>query len=489
MARKFKHTVEQKAIIDAVVNTDDNIMVTALAGSGKTSTLESLSKVMKESSALCLAFNKSIANEMSERLDSRCTAVTLNALGHRAWAATIGKRIKLNRSKMYFMLKHRVEGAYDQDQFKGSAFNDMLKVTQQGKVHGFLPKGIPNTKPLYTEDDFFETTDVILSPAQQQVVIDISRESYEEARFGIIDFDDQILCSTVSTDVTFPRYPLYLIDEAQDLSDLNHEMLAKMVGNTGRLIAVGDSFQAIYAFRGAEERSMGMMMKRFNMIEMKLTVSFRCAQAIVENQSRAPEMTWFNGAPMGEVLSYKAWTPTEIPDGSAIICRNNAPLFTCALNFLKNGIKPTLGNKDIISQVVKNLKNLGPKSMKRDAVLTTINDWVEKTGEKRRDKDSVNDMAECLRVFADRSKTLGDAMKLAKEIEEQEGGIYLSTIHRAKGLEWGTVSILDVELIKIGSEKDNGQEANIRYVSETRAKHTLNYITSEGFVDSYEKRG
>ena len=141
MAKKFKLTDEQSAIIDAAVNTTDNLLITALAGSGKTSTLEELSKVMKESSALCLAFNNSIANEMSERLDSRCTAVTLNALGHRAWAATIGKRIKLNRSKMYFMLKHRVEGAYDQDQFKGSAFNDMLKVTQQGKVHGFFAQG------------------------------------------------------------------------------------------------------------------------------------------------------------------------------------------------------------------------------------------------------------------------------------------------------------------------------------------------------------
>ena len=79
--------------------------------------------------------------------------------------------------------------------------------------------------------------------------------------------------------------------------------------------------------------------------------------------------------------------------------------------------------------------------------------------------------------------TLGEAIDFLKESVDRKGNIMLSTIHKAKGLEFDTVAILDVDLIK-----SNGQDPNVKYVAETRARHTLNYITSEGFTTTLEEK-
>jgi superfamily I DNA/RNA helicase len=69
----------------------------------------------------------------------------------------------------------------------------------------------------------------------------------EQAFRGIIDFDDQIYMPTLFGG-SWPQFPLVMIDEAQDLSPINHAMLSKLVKH--RLIAVGDPYQSIYGFRG-----------------------------------------------------------------------------------------------------------------------------------------------------------------------------------------------------------------------------------------------
>ena len=59
----------QKAIYKAFQLTDKNISISAVAGSGKTTTLlQLLSFIPKESSSLFLAFNNSIVDELRETL-------------------------------------------------------------------------------------------------------------------------------------------------------------------------------------------------------------------------------------------------------------------------------------------------------------------------------------------------------------------------------------------------------------------------------------
>ena len=65
---------------------------------------------------------------------------------------------------------------------------------------------------------------------------------------------------------------------------------------------------------------------------------------------------------------------------------------------------------------------------------------------------------------------------------EEERQVVLSTVHRAKGLEWDTVYLLqpgDLPLRHImewGSENDRRQEHNVQYVAYTRARQKLVFL-------------
>ena len=179
----------------------------------------------------------------------------------------------------------------------------------------------------------------------------------------------------------YPKYPMVMIDESQDLSPLNHRTLELMVAD--RLIAVGDPRQAIYSFRGAHTKSMQEMKSRFNMQELTLSTSFRCPRAVVRKaQSHAPHMRWPEWAEEGRVERLEEWSAQTPPDGSAVICRNNAPLFKAAMFFIRHnrGIK-IIGN-DIGAGLVKLLKKMGDPKDSSETLAFSIENWRRRATQK-----------------------------------------------------------------------------------------------------------
>ena len=83
-------TPEQQYII-AAAKSPSSIMINALAGTGKTTTLQMLASVLPKEPILALAFNKKIKEELEKRFPSNFTVMTMNGLGHRAWGKTINK--------------------------------------------------------------------------------------------------------------------------------------------------------------------------------------------------------------------------------------------------------------------------------------------------------------------------------------------------------------------------------------------------------------
>ena len=484
----FQLTPEQEEISRYLRDEKGNLMVVARAGSGKTSTLVEMARVMREPSALCLAFNKSIATEMQERLPSNCTASTLNSVGFRAWGASRGMRMELDTSKNTRIIYKLLDDVpkEERDSWDSEIVGNLPRIVATAKVSGFLPAGIPRTDSILSEEEFFEGIEYELEEPQRWIVMEALRLSWLEALEGKIDFDDQILCPTLDHDASFRSYPVTFIDEAQDLSLLNHRMVSKIVKNN-RLVVVGDPCQAIYGFRGANEDSMSLLGDMFSMDERKLTISFRCDRSIIENVHwRAPDMRWRDGAGEGEVRTLKSWGEQDIPNDSAVLCRNNAPLLASFINLLLAGRMPTLGNKEVVYTFVKILQSFGPTGMRADDVLKRIDAWEEKTKKTRKGedaKDNIADTAQCLRSVVEFKGSLGEAIGFLRDAADRKGNIMLSTVHRAKGLEYDTVSILDVELIK-----SIGQDPNIKYVAETRARHTLSYISSAGYTTVLEQK-
>lgn len=476
MQNEFPPTAEQSLILEAARGTPTNLLINALAGAAKTSTLVRLGRALASTPILCLAFNKKIAIEMKERLTSNCQAKTLNGLGHQVWMQTIGKRPTLSDSKMYDIMKDLIEAlpaaqkteAYDY-------FSDTLKAAQSAKTAGYVPYHFPHAARLMDEEDLHAWLDDEPTDLQMQLIIEASRISVEQGMKGVIDFNDQILLPTVFP-ARFPQFPLVMVDEAQDLSALNHATLRKLVSK--RIFAVGDACQAIYGFRGAHEDSMSKLRETFSMDELTLSISFRCPQNVVKAaQWRAPHMRSAEGAPEGEVRTLTSWTVESIPHNAAVLCRNNAPIFRCALEFIKAGRYPQIMGADIGKSLVKTMKKFGPGTMPQDEVIAAIEKWRTSKLATSRSPGSIADQAECMLIFAEQGPTLSAALAYAEHLFNSDGPIKMMTIHKSKGLEFNDVFILNRSLIQQGK----GQEDNLLYVAQTRAKRSLTYIEMEGY--------
>lgn len=474
---KFTPTAEQLAIINTAENTTDNLLVSALAGAAKTSTLVSLAEALSDIKILALCFNRKIATEMQERLPRNCTAQTLNSLGHRIWQDAIGRRLRIESSKVYDITSSYMEGlSPEEKKILYPRMADLMNIVRFGKACGFIPEGTPRMKALMREQEFFAHLDEKLTEEEELLITHVTSESIKQAWQGICDYDDQILMPTLGIGA-FPRYPLILIDEAQDLSALNHAMLKKLV--TKRIIAVGDACQAIYGFRGAHEESMELLKETFSMVELPLSISFRCPISVVEAARwRAPTMQYPEWAIPGEVRRYSGWTADDIPDGAAVICRNNAPLFRMAITLLKAGRYPELSGNDIGKALLKVMKKFGNSSMKRDEVFQNISDWKEAQLKKARRSGvrAIEDKAECMTIFAEVGATLGESIAYAEHLFSSSGPVKCQTGHKSKGLEYDYVFFLDQHLLDI-----EGQDRNLRYVIITRAKKFLGFIRTEDY--------
>lgn len=480
-------TAEQASIIAFSLSSKESLVINALAGSAKTTTLEMICRALPVQPILSLAFNRRIAEEMKKRLPGHVNVSTINALGHKIWAQATAKRLILKADKVYLTLKEEVEklrgeakaSAYD-------AFTDMKRAISAAKLNGYVPKGtFPQAKRLLTQDEFYSSFDDDFSSSQIALIEKTLTRSISDAYSGTIDFDDQIYLPTLFGG-TFPRFPLVLVDEAQDLSPLNHHMLEKLV--TNRLIAVGDPFQSIYAFRGAATRSMAKLTDRFNCTEMTLSVSFRCPVEIVKRaQTRAPGMRWADTAIDGEVKTPGEWNAGSIPEGAAIICRNNAPLFKLGFALLRGGRGINLVGFDVGPGLIRILKKLGPESASRSEVLAAIAKWEAAGLTKSRAKASVRDRADALRVFAAQGETLSAAIAYAEHIFQAKGPIQLMSGHKSKGLEFDVVFHLDPDRIPspyAETVEELEQEWNLNYVITTRAKRELWLVKLEDFQDA-----
>lgn len=488
--RELTATDEQTDIIDfARENPKTNILINALAGAAKTSTLRFLAKYLPIEPCVSLAFNKRIADEMTKVLPGHVRCATMNSMGHRVWAAAVGKRLVLETKKNYNLVKERIDKLPQRDRSEAyDIFGDITKAISKAKLSGYVPGGISGLpgKSLLTEEQFFGSLDERPDEWFVMLVNDCLRNGITQAYSGLIDFDDQIYMPTLFGGA-FPQHKRVKVDEAQDLSPLNHAMLWKMVGPDTHLTAVGDPWQSIYAFRGADTGSMGKLRDHFKMHEMTLSVSFRCPIAVVKNaHRRVPHMKWPTWAKEGRVTHLPEWNASSIPDRAAIICRNNAPLMGAALQLLRAGRGVQVVGTDLGPQLVKTLKKLGDASMTQEQVYDAIDRWEQSKLSKARDAGTISDKADCLRVFAKFGGTLGGAIAYCETIFANKGPIQLLSGHKAKGLEWNTVFHLDPQRIPSPWAKegeDLEQELNVRYVIETRAKEALYFIRMEDFVD------
>lgn len=463
-------TDEQSAILSAAASSNSNILMNALAGCGKTSTLEMVERAIPTKPILYLVFNKKNAEEAEERLLSTTTVRTFNSLGHRIWAkAVVKKNLALNPRKTQDLLKALIDEAPKAArQEMWDCYWEVIHGVAMAKSLGYVPEGkYPSVRRLISQSDYHRSLDESPDDLTSDLIDAILSRSIAAAYEGHIDYNDQIYMPALFGG-TFPRFPLVLVDEAQDLNPVNHAMLEKLVHQ--RLMVVGDPWQSIYAFRGAMQGSMAALEAKYKMTPLNLSTSFRCPSEIVKHaQWRVPHFKWIKEG--GEVIQATDLHYNTIPDSAAIICRNNAPLFRCAMQLIQNGRSVQIAGSDIGPKIIGIMRKLGPDNSSQEWVYSAIEDWrVEK---KAKESKSADDIADCMRVFAGFGATLGQAIGYAENLFSQKGAIRLLTGHKAKGLEYDNVYHLDPGLCR-----DDEQDLNLRYVITTRSKDRLTEIDS-----------
>lgn len=502
---KFSPTPEQQAILDAGVQSTTSMMISAYAGCAKTSTIEMLSHKLPTEPTLALAFNVKIKKELEERLPAYFEVKTLNGLGHSAWSRAIGKRLTLEQNKLGTLITKSLREA------KLPAPTEVW-VQLKSLVTGAMQAGLVATPFPYkglladTHESWVDIAEDF-APEASPETIDFARflliEHTKMAFGGVVSFDDQIYCSALLGGV-FPRFPRVIVDEAQDLSPLQHLMLRKTAA--GRLIVVGDPQQAIYGFRGADTASMAKIKAlREEWVELPLALTFRCPQAVVSLcAAHAPGFTAHPSNKKGLVTHVKpkdpsnlaapaTWTTQDLfshlpnPTSSlAILSRNNAPLFSMAFKLIRSGIGCVMLGRDLGKGLVALSKKLFPLD---DTPLVTcasaVHAWAEqelslaRANGREGKLDSITDKSECLIAVIESSgakdaKGVRDALE--RLFTNEVGRVTLATGHRAKGLEWDCVLHLDPWRCPSKWAKTPAaleQEHNLQYVIHTRTKNVL----------------
>lgn len=578
----------QSAIYEKFERTSDSLLIEAVAGSGKTSTLVGLSEIIARvfpaQKAAFLAFNRGIANELQRRVTApNVASMTLHAAGWAAWKRSLGMDSNLceaDGGKVSRIMRGLL--TYPE----GHKFGESTrKLVSAAKGLGIVPRGtslgLTGEPALYR--GLVEDTDAVWEGLIEHYALD-----EEDCDIGIVrkvlarsiatagdvcDFDDMLYMPVIAG-VGLEKFDIVLVDEAQDLSGIQHEMIERMAAPrmeldlsmplgwggpkdevpvrfkqaSGRVIAVGDRHQAIYAFRGAHSDSMDRLVERFGMVRLPLSVSYRCPRAVVElarkwvpeieasetaedgyvgeegtdwplqcqlsltgpyitcarlpeykglgcRKLNIPRRDWCGHCNGAEGIS-KWKDATDFHAGDAILCRNTRPLVAAAFSLIRKRVRCVVLGRDI----GKNLTQLVKKSrISPGSPVSELDDWLARYEEKecarlRKRQEharigALRDRCDMLWVFISELTEDGTVGDLARSIEtlfdDQEGAgrVTLSTVHKAKGLEWERVFVLDAgELMPSPYARqswERDQERNLMYVAATRARRELRYIRSE----------
>lgn len=343
-------------------------------------------------------------------------------------------------------------------------------------------------------NEYFDFFQIDLDP-QENEDFDILKTFFLKAYQGIFkehignesefDFGDQVYIP-VYRKIDAWKYDNIFIDEAQDISPLQLLLIQKFSHSTTRSYFVGDRFQSIYAFRGADHNSMDTIKKLFDCVELPLSISYRCPNKVLGILSQyTPDIEGKPGNIEGEVDNLLFTEEMAFPKDSLILCRTNAPLVKVGASLLARGQDVSLNNNELRDKLLNFIA--GCKTTKMNRILELAKSdherWLS-VGKIRKDAWfqvlESQEVYQSLQSFYDISDTVADLKdNISKMFTYKIGCIQLLTVHKAKGLESDNVYIINDELFsKFGNtDKEKIQEDNCRYVALSRSKKNLTFLT------------
>lgn len=366
-----------------------------------------------------------------------------------------------------------------------------------------------------------------LSP---EVLLDLHRayESLKDERRQI-DFED-VLLATAGMLESEPRvleqvqeqYRTFVVDEYQDVSPLQHDLLRLWMGDRRDLCVVGDASQTIYSFAGASSEYLldfagefpGALVVRLQQNHRSTSPLIETANRLMRGQPGALELQPAGEAPgpEPELDAYRndqaeargvAGRIVELiaagaaPGSIAVLYRVNAQSAMLEAALTDRGVSSRLHGAtrffDLpeVKRAVLELRGyarsqpVGPLFKHVSDVLRSQG-WTQDPPEQR---GAVRERWEALNAIVTLADEAPPGTNLAAFVEEllerqsahhepAPSAVTLATMHSAKGLEWQHVFIIGLAegLMPISYATDEAsveEERRLLYVGITRARSSL----------------
>lgn len=489
-------TEEQQAVRDA---TEAVLEVRAGAGTGKTSTLRAWAEAHPEARALYVAFGKGVERAAARTFPSSVTVKTSHALAY----AAVGHRYReklVTSLRPYTVLRQLgfpwVPPA--QRLFWVSLVLDTLRAYLTSSATSITPALVPPVRPgpgVGRPDDW--PADRLAEDARR---VWACMQDPHDPRVGMVH-DGYLKLFVLEQ----PRLPFdaILFDEAQDANPLTVQLIEGQAH--ARRIWVGDPHQSIYSFRGAVNAMDHLQADR----RLHLTGSFRFGATVAHVATRL--MHWRGGAdpPLRGLADGPDAVWVGVPSGLqpyAFLARTNARIFAEAVAILMADPGTPLGfvggvegyRFDLIADVYR----LWAGERPRDPFLHLFPSFaaLEAYAEVVADQEI---LTRCRLVRRWQHAIPGWIRRIAAAAGPLERArVVLSTVHKAKGLEWAIVELADdlddlvadaalwdrLQRLPPGPPREALQAAllpqealNLWYVAVTRARQVL-FLSSEALA-------
>jgi len=466
-------TEEQQAICQAGqdLGVSSSLKIQAFAGTGKTATLVALAESLPQRKFLYLVFNRAAADEAELRMPSNVTVRTAHALAFRSLGYVYKSRLTSSPWAWFPYLREKMPRALD----------SVVRMGRDAPSAGAVI--------IRTLEQFLRTTDGAIGAFHAPYWCD---DRVGEAAGYAAEALWKNICKPNSTaPVTHdcylklfylqgrelaPRDWTVMLDEAQDADPV---ILGLLERHRGARIIVGDKYQQLYQWRGAVN---ALSRARSDSAELSLTQTFRFGAGAAAWANQVLEI-------IGErlrIIPAAHRTSVSIEENSltidALLARTNAGTLDEAIQGLERKRKVyVMGGADSLISLLRGAWDLH-QGRPASGELAMFASWDElKVAAKGQKNGAPGDpgLQILVRLINDRGRQVLQMCRQLEDCVESPAAaqITVSTVHKAKGLEWPRVSMSSdfnqfVELEQ-GKPVIDLEEAYIVYVAVTRARKKL----------------
>ena len=405
MKTDYELSIYQNDILNYIKYDTGNLLVDAKAGSGKTSTLLLIADLITKQNKNCLflAFNKSIVNELSEKINNtNCMVKTIHSLGlsfikshlyrlHRSDYELIIDTTRLRENVKYYYEKICAETVNknnfdlppdDLKELHTHFISDLVNLCNFCRLYNvnYSKKGA--TDWLLNKCCWYINRQREDVPKYQQVIINVIDDikykfEHPETLSGkpvyVIDYTDMIyfpVYYNMSVPYSLKGYLDYvLVDESQDLSILQQYFVRQLDTGSNRFIFVGDKYQAIYGFAGADTHSIDNIKKNFILKELPLNICYRCPENVIKlAKDIVPTIEWNKAREdKGTVKLIKYENLKDcINAKDVLIGRKNKDLVSIYREFaITNKIPVKFRNQDLVNRIIKEIESAVKEYIRR----------------------------------------------------------------------------------------------------------------------------